>query len=114
METVRQYAAEKLGASGEADALRARHRDYYTALAAVLDAPAGSNYEQRLDAALADLEDGLVGERAGAHRGRNPGVCSLKCCWIGEQKGTVNADSSCWSRYATCLCIKGSHCQSYR
>ena len=29
-------------------------------------------------------------------------------------EGTVNADSSCWSRYATCVCIKGSHCQSYR
>ena len=41
LETVRQYAQEKLGESGEADAVRTRHRDYYTAMAAVLDAPAG-------------------------------------------------------------------------
>ena len=41
LETVRQYAQEKLGESGEADAVRSRHRDYYTAMAALLDAPAG-------------------------------------------------------------------------
>jgi predicted ATPase/class 3 adenylate cyclase/DNA-binding CsgD family transcriptional regulator len=35
LETVRQYALEKLGESGEADAVRARHRDYYTSLAAL-------------------------------------------------------------------------------
>lgn len=30
LETVRQYAQEKLGESGEADQVRTRHRDYYT------------------------------------------------------------------------------------
>src|SRR6185312_6770027 len=30
LETVRQYALEKLSESGEADSIRARHRDYYT------------------------------------------------------------------------------------
>ena len=54
LETVRQYALEKLGESGEADAVRARHRDYYTALAAVLDAPARTDYEERIE--QADLE----------------------------------------------------------
>ena len=39
LETVRQYALEKLGESGEADDIRARHRDHYTAMAARLDAP---------------------------------------------------------------------------
>ena len=34
LETVRQYALEKLGESGEADAVRARHRDHYTSMAA--------------------------------------------------------------------------------
>ena len=29
LETVRQYALEKLGESDEADRVRARHRDYY-------------------------------------------------------------------------------------
>src|SRR6202521_3624521 len=45
LETVRQYALERLGESGEADAVRTRHRDYYTAMAAVLDAPAGRRSE---------------------------------------------------------------------
>lgn len=33
LETVRQYAQSKLTESGEADAIRSRHRDHYTALA---------------------------------------------------------------------------------
>ena len=40
LETVRQYAQEKLGESGEAEAVRSRHRDHYTSTAALLDAPA--------------------------------------------------------------------------
>jgi predicted ATPase/class 3 adenylate cyclase/DNA-binding CsgD family transcriptional regulator len=57
LETVRQYAPEKLGESGEADAVRARHRDHYTAMAAVLDAPAGSDYEQRLEQADIEIDN---------------------------------------------------------
>src|SRR6202035_3635693 len=49
LETVRQYALEKLGESGEADAVRTRHRDHYTSMAARLDVPAGTDYEQRLE-----------------------------------------------------------------
>ncbi|HET9874572.1 MAG TPA: NB-ARC domain-containing protein, partial [Mycobacterium sp.] len=33
LETIRQYAAEKLDESGQADALRTRHRDYYNVVA---------------------------------------------------------------------------------
>jgi len=40
LETVRQYALEKLGESGEANEVRSRHRDHYTALAALVDAAA--------------------------------------------------------------------------
>ena len=47
LETVRQYALEKLGESGEADIVRTRHRDHYTAMAALLDVPSGTDYEQR-------------------------------------------------------------------
>ena len=57
LETVRQYALEKLGESGEADAVRARHRDHYTAMAAVLDAPAGSDYEHRLEQADIEIDN---------------------------------------------------------
>jgi predicted ATPase/class 3 adenylate cyclase/DNA-binding CsgD family transcriptional regulator len=57
LETVRQYALEKLGESGEADAVRARHRDHYTARAAALDAPAGRDYEQRLEQANIEIDN---------------------------------------------------------
>ena len=57
LETVRQYALEKLGESGEADDVRSRHRDHYTAMAALLDAPAGSDYEQRLEQAETEIDN---------------------------------------------------------
>ncbi|MDT5292967.1 MAG: hypothetical protein QOF88_7856, partial [Mycobacterium sp.] len=57
LETVRQYALEKLGESGEADAVRSRHRDHYTTLAAALDAPAGSDYERRLEQAEVEIDN---------------------------------------------------------
>ncbi len=57
LETVRQYALEKLGESGDADAVRSRHRDYYTAMAALLDAPAGSEYEQRVEQAQIEIDN---------------------------------------------------------
>jgi predicted ATPase/class 3 adenylate cyclase/DNA-binding CsgD family transcriptional regulator len=57
LETMRQYALEKLGESGEADAVRARHRDHYTAQAAVLDAPAGRDYEQCLEQANIEIDN---------------------------------------------------------
>jgi predicted ATPase/class 3 adenylate cyclase/DNA-binding CsgD family transcriptional regulator len=57
LETVRQYALEKLGESGEADAVRGRHRDYFTSLAAAVDAPTGSDYEQSLDQAEREIDN---------------------------------------------------------
>ena len=57
LETVRQYALEKLGESGEADAVRSRHCDYYTAMAALLDAPARTDYQQRLEQAEVEMDN---------------------------------------------------------
>ena len=57
LETVRQYAQEKLGESGEADAVRSCHRDYYTAMAALLDAPAGHDYERRIEQAETEIDN---------------------------------------------------------
>jgi predicted ATPase/class 3 adenylate cyclase/DNA-binding CsgD family transcriptional regulator len=54
LETVRAYALEKLGESGEQNAVRARHRDHYTSLAAELDAPAPAGHERLLE--LAEIE----------------------------------------------------------
>jgi predicted ATPase/class 3 adenylate cyclase/DNA-binding CsgD family transcriptional regulator len=57
LETVRQYTLEKLGESGEADAVRSRHRDHYTTMAALLDAPAGRDYEQRIEQAETEMDN---------------------------------------------------------
>ncbi|GBG35888.1 transcriptional regulator [Mycobacterium montefiorense] len=57
LETVRQYAQEKLGESGEADAVRSRHRDYYTSIAVAVDAPAGRDYEQHVERAELEIDN---------------------------------------------------------
>ena len=74
LETVRQYALEKLGESGEAAHVRSRHCEHYASIAALLDAPARTDYEQRLEQArdrngqpaqCARLEPGKPGHRTG-------------------------------------------------
>jgi predicted ATPase/class 3 adenylate cyclase len=57
LETVRQYALEKLAESCEADAVRSRHRDHYTTVAALLDAPAGHDHERLLEQAEIDIDN---------------------------------------------------------
>jgi predicted ATPase/class 3 adenylate cyclase/DNA-binding CsgD family transcriptional regulator len=57
LETVRQYAQEKLGESGEADVVRTRHRDHYAAMVANLDAPARTDYERRLEQAVIEMDN---------------------------------------------------------
>lgn len=57
LETVRQYALEKLGESGEADVVRARHRDHYMAMAAQLDQPNTTDHQQRVDRADIEIDN---------------------------------------------------------
>lgn len=57
LETVRQYAAEKLDESGEVDTVRARHRDYYAAMAAALDAPAATGHQRRVEQTETELDN---------------------------------------------------------
>jgi DNA-binding CsgD family transcriptional regulator len=57
LETMRQYALEKLAESGQADDVRARHRDHYTAMAALLDTPAHTDHEQRLDQVDTEIDN---------------------------------------------------------
>ena len=57
LETVRQYALEKLSESGEADVVRTRHRDHFTTMAALLDTPARNCYEQRLEQAETEIDN---------------------------------------------------------
>ncbi|MEV3904919.1 LuxR family transcriptional regulator [Mycobacterium sp. NPDC050551] len=69
LETVRQYSQEKLGESGEADAVRCRHRDHYTAMAARLDNPAhaddGRTVEQ-IEREIDNLRAAFAWSREGA------------------------------------------------
>ena len=57
LETIRQYAQEKLGESDEAADIRDRHRDHYTAMATALDAPCNSNLELLLDQAETEIDN---------------------------------------------------------
>jgi predicted ATPase/class 3 adenylate cyclase/DNA-binding CsgD family transcriptional regulator len=57
LETVRQYAQEKLGESDEADAVRSRHRDHYTAMAVLLDTPARADHDRRLEQADTEIDN---------------------------------------------------------
>ncbi|WP_210083782.1 LuxR family transcriptional regulator [Mycobacterium sp. OAE908] len=85
LETVRQYALEKLGDSGESDAVRVRHRDHYTQLADLVDQPTS---ERQRHVEQADIEiDNLravftwncgLGDSEGAlHL-----ACSLQRLWM--------------------------------
>ena len=57
LEMVRQYALEKLAESGEADTVRTRHRDHYTAMAEALDNPARAGHEQMLEEASSEIDN---------------------------------------------------------
>ncbi|WP_156623181.1 LuxR family transcriptional regulator [Mycobacterium sp. 1164966.3] len=57
LETVRQYAQEKLGESGEAVETRTRHRDYYAATAAEWEALGHSSDERLLRWAQTEIDN---------------------------------------------------------
>jgi predicted ATPase/class 3 adenylate cyclase/DNA-binding CsgD family transcriptional regulator len=57
LETVRQYAQEKLGESGEAAEVRSRHRDYYAARAIELESRGPTDFEELLHWADVELEN---------------------------------------------------------
>lgn len=57
LETVRQYALEKLGESGEADDVRTRHRDYYTAAAIDFESTTNPGDERFMDWAETEIDN---------------------------------------------------------
>ncbi len=57
LETVRQYAQEKLHEAREGDDVRIRHRDHYTAMAALLDAHADADHERLIDRAETEIDN---------------------------------------------------------
>jgi predicted ATPase/class 3 adenylate cyclase/DNA-binding CsgD family transcriptional regulator len=57
LETVRQYAMDKLGESGESGTVRRRHCDHYTAMATRLDAPAREGWPQHIEQAEIEIDN---------------------------------------------------------
>jgi len=57
LETVRQYAQEKLSESGEADEVRTRHRDYYTATVAGMESRGHSADEELVHWAKTEIDN---------------------------------------------------------
>lgn len=57
LETVRQYAQEKLHESREGNDARNRHRDHYTAMAALLDTPAAGEHQSRIERAGIEIDN---------------------------------------------------------
>ncbi len=88
LETVRQYALERLGESGEADDVRTRHRDYYAALAAQLDTLAPAGLQQRIEQAQTEI-DNLRAAFAWSHEKADFAsalelASSLRALWLGR------------------------------
>lgn len=57
LETMRQYASEKLGESGQAETTRQRHRDHYAEVGALLDTSATQGHLQRVEQAEAEIDN---------------------------------------------------------
>jgi predicted ATPase/class 3 adenylate cyclase/DNA-binding CsgD family transcriptional regulator len=57
LETVRHYAMARLEESGEADEVHARHRDYYAALAALLDSSADADHQRRIEQVELEIDN---------------------------------------------------------
>jgi predicted ATPase/class 3 adenylate cyclase/DNA-binding CsgD family transcriptional regulator len=88
LETVRQYALEKLSESGEADDVRTRHRDYYESIADQLDRPAGAGRQQRIEQAQTEI-DNLRAAFAWSHENADFAralalASSLQPLWLGR------------------------------
>ncbi|WP_235192590.1 helix-turn-helix transcriptional regulator [Mycobacterium asiaticum] len=57
LETIREYGLERLDESGEAAAVRRRHRDHYAVLATALDTPTRNDFRDRVARVEADLDN---------------------------------------------------------
>ncbi len=57
LETVRQYALEKLGESGEGDQVRGRHCGHYVTIARLLDDPADASDEKLIERVETEIDN---------------------------------------------------------
>jgi predicted ATPase/class 3 adenylate cyclase/DNA-binding CsgD family transcriptional regulator len=88
LETMRQYALEKLGESGEADSVRVRHRDHYAAMAAELVATECTDLDARVVRTELEMDNlriafGWSLESADLERAQTL-ASSLQPLWLGR------------------------------
>lgn len=131
LETVRQYGLEKLGESGEADTVRARHRDYYTVTAAALESHAGGAGTSLIRWAEAEIDNlraahawscetadfsaalSLVSslERLWLRRGRfREGLAGFDAVFTDERYRDVEVEPATWVRAVADAAILGYWC----
>ncbi|MDT5307643.1 MAG: hypothetical protein QOE48_3321 [Mycobacterium sp.] len=79
LETIRQYALEKLGDSGESDAVRMRHRDFYTHLAALVDQPSSVGQHQHVERADIEIDNLRAAFTWSCDIGDGEGALRLAC-----------------------------------
>ncbi len=79
LETVRQYALEKLGDSGESDAVRVRHRDHYTHLAELVDQPSSAGHRQHVERADIEIDNLRAAFTWSCDTGDGDGALRLAC-----------------------------------
>lgn len=100
LETVRQYAQERLAESGQGDPVRVRHRDHFTALAVSLDGSPGPGHERRLEQAETEIDNLRAAftwsrEKSELERASQL-ACSLQPLWLTRgrmQEGMAWCDS---------------------
>jgi predicted ATPase/class 3 adenylate cyclase/DNA-binding CsgD family transcriptional regulator len=80
LETVRQYALEKLGDAGESDAVRLRHRDYYTHLATLVDQSlSAGRHRQHVERADLEIDNLRAAFTWSCDTGDGEGALHLAC-----------------------------------
>jgi predicted ATPase/class 3 adenylate cyclase/DNA-binding CsgD family transcriptional regulator len=79
LETIRQYALEKLGDSGESDAVRLRHRDYYTHLATLVDQSLSAGHRQHVERAEIEIDNLRAAFTWSCDTGDGEGALHLAC-----------------------------------
>jgi predicted ATPase/class 3 adenylate cyclase/DNA-binding CsgD family transcriptional regulator len=88
LETMRQYALDRLDDAGETAAVRSRHRDHYIAVAARLDHPARSGHERQIEKTDRDFANFRAAFRWCRDNGDNELALtlasSLQPLWLGR------------------------------
>jgi predicted ATPase/class 3 adenylate cyclase/DNA-binding CsgD family transcriptional regulator len=79
LETVRQYALEKLGDAGESDAVRLRHRDCYTHLAALVDQSISAGHREHVERADIEIDNLRAAFTWSCDTGDGEGALRLAC-----------------------------------